>query len=52
MTGKRIDQIVNGVYDASSFEAVWNTKALPSGTYILELSAGGEKVSRKVEIVK
>jgi hypothetical protein len=52
MTGKIIATIMNGSEEAGSIEAIWNTKSLPSGSYIIELSSGGEKVTREVEIVK
>jgi len=50
--GRSVAQIMSGTKDAGAYEAMWDTNLLPAGSYIIRLTAGGESVSKVVEVVK
>jgi hypothetical protein len=52
ITGKEIAQIASEAHDAGSYETVWDSRALASGSYILKLTACGMSVTKVVEVVK
>lgn len=52
MTGKLAATIASETDDSGSHEVLWDTRSLPTGSYVIELSACGETVSKIIEIVK
>jgi hypothetical protein len=52
VSGKEIQTIVNENSDGGSFEKTLDVRLLPSGSYILKLSACGESVTKVIEVVK
>ena len=52
MSGKVIMNLVNETHDAGSYEKITELRSLANGLYILRLSAGGESISKVIEIVK
>jgi hypothetical protein len=52
LMGREMQRITNGAQDAGVHDVVWDTQALPSGSYIIRLSANGESTVRVVEVVK
>jgi photosystem II stability/assembly factor-like uncharacterized protein len=52
LTGRLIATLTDERYSSGTYEVEWNTKTIPSGAYIVELSAGGEKASKVVQVVK
>ncbi|MEP7233894.1 MAG: T9SS type A sorting domain-containing protein [Ignavibacteriota bacterium] len=50
--GREVANIVSGVRDAGSYDAEWDTRALPAGSYIIRFTSGGENVSKVVEVAR
>ena len=50
--GREVARIASGTKDVGSYDAVWDTKLLPAGSYIIRLSAGGESAAKVVEVVR
>jgi hypothetical protein len=50
--GRSVALIASGARDAGDYEALWDTNLLPAGSYIIRLTAGGESVSKVVEVVR
>jgi hypothetical protein len=50
--GRSVARIANSPRDAGTYEAVWDTNLLPAGSYIIRLTAGGEILSKVVEVVR
>ncbi|MEP7234715.1 MAG: T9SS type A sorting domain-containing protein [Ignavibacteriota bacterium] len=52
ITGKEIDRITGEDQDAGTYEKIWDGHQLPSGSYIVKLSASGETAAKVIEIHK
>jgi hypothetical protein len=52
LMGRETQRITSGTQDAGEHDVVWDTQPLPSGSYIIRLSAGGQSAARVVEVVK
>jgi hypothetical protein len=52
MTGKQMEVLADEAESAGNYEIQWDTRAMASGTYILELSANGEKVTKPLQVLK
>lgn len=52
ITGKELSTIASEEHDGGSYETIWDSRTLPSGSYILKLTACGESVTKVVEVVK
>lgn len=52
ITGKEIARIASEAHDGGSYETLWDARAVPTGSYILKLSACGESMTKVVEIMK
>ena len=50
--GRKIATLASGARDAGANEVVWDTKLLPTGSYIIRLNVNGESVSKVVEVVR
>ncbi|MFI5263462.1 MAG: T9SS type A sorting domain-containing protein, partial [Candidatus Kapaibacterium sp.] len=50
--GRSVARIASGEHDAGSYEAVWDTRTIPPGSYIIRLTAGGESIAKVVEVVR
>jgi len=50
--GREVARIASGARDAGAYEAVWDTKELPTGSYIIRLTANGASAARVVEVVR
>jgi photosystem II stability/assembly factor-like uncharacterized protein len=49
--GREITRIAGGSEEAGSYEIVWDTKSLPSGSYLIRLSSNRESTAKVVEVV-
>lgn len=57
LAGRRLCTLVDGTREAGRHEVVWDGRSasgsvLPSGTYIYQLQAGGERLTRKMSLLK
>ena len=50
--GRPVATLASGARDAGSNDVVWDTKLIPSGSYIIRLNACGQSVTKVIEIVK
>jgi hypothetical protein len=50
--GREVARIASGTQDAGTYDAVWDTKQFPAGSYIIRLNAGGESAAKVVEVVR
>jgi hypothetical protein len=50
--GNEVARLANDAHNAGSYEVRWNVKSIPAGSYILQLSACGERISKVVEVMK
>jgi len=48
ISGKRIDHLVSGTYDAGRHRLVWTPEALPGGVYFIQLVSGGQINTQKI----
>jgi hypothetical protein len=51
ITGRKITTLASKSYDQGEYEVTWNTKTLPSGTYLLLLRSNGKVATRAMQIV-
>jgi len=52
ITGRHWATLVDGVKSAGSYSVNWSAGNVPTGLYILRISAGGEVRSAKIVLVK
>ncbi len=52
MKGQVVAELVNGTYDAGSYEVVFNASGLASGVYIYHLQAGSFRKSGRMLLIK
>ncbi|HYM21255.1 MAG TPA: Omp28-related outer membrane protein [Candidatus Kapabacteria bacterium] len=52
MLGRQVAQLVNTTQDASSYSLKFDGSTLPSGVYTYTLTAGDQKLSRTLNVVK
>lgn len=57
LTGRKIDQLVNGVQNAGAHEIIWNGTDsggddVASGIYFYRLSANGQNVTKRMVLIK
>jgi len=50
--GRRVSTLVNGAMSAGRHSLAWDASGLPSGVYMLRLTAGGKVMTGKVTLLK
>jgi photosystem II stability/assembly factor-like uncharacterized protein len=52
MTGRMVSTLADGNVSAGRHEVLWDTRTIPSGSYLIELIAGGNRTTTVVTILK
>lgn len=52
INGQLLDVLVRGNMGTGSYETVWNAADVPSGVYFYSLTVGGQKVTKKLLLLK
>jgi hypothetical protein len=52
LLGRRLVVLVDGVRDGGRYEAALDGASLPSGVYLVRLTAGGETRTRRVTLLR
>jgi len=52
LQGKLIDRLINGYVEAGTYELTWDANDMPSGMYIVRMTAGDFIAYRKIILIK
>jgi hypothetical protein len=52
VSGRRIEELINGMRSAGQHEILWSARGLPSGVYFLDLRVGKMSATQEVLLIR